>query len=121
MHEGNTVLLYSSASHKVSHRGRKLKGGWVLVRTRGADSRSWLLIKQRDTAATRDDVLERQPRSILSRRFMAEIAFEAGGEVERAADADPPAAIRTALRSARTRRRVPRPQQSAVWHSSRLR
>ena len=66
-------------------------------------------------------LIERQPRSILSQRLMAEIAFEAGGEVERAADADPAAAIRTALRSARTRRRVPRPQPSAVWHSSRPR
>jgi bifunctional non-homologous end joining protein LigD len=106
---------------KFTLRGRKLKGAWLLVRTRGAGSRSWLLIKQRDQEATCDDVLARQPRSILSRRLMAEIAFEAGGEVERAADADPPAAIRSLLRSARTRRRAPRPQQSAVWHSSRPR
>jgi bifunctional non-homologous end joining protein LigD len=119
--ESNVAAAKRRGHIKFTLRGRKLKGAWVLVRTRGAGSRSWLLIKQRDEAATRDDVLERQPRSILSRRLMAEIAFEAGGEVERAADADPPAAIRAALRSTRTRRRVPRSQPSAVWHSSRPR
>ena len=32
--------------------GRKLGGDWVLVRTGGRDSRSWLLIKRRDAAAS---------------------------------------------------------------------
>jgi bifunctional non-homologous end joining protein LigD len=38
--------------------GYKLKGSWVLVRTRGADGRSWLLIKHRDEWAGPVDVTE---------------------------------------------------------------
>jgi bifunctional non-homologous end joining protein LigD len=98
--------------------GKKLKGGWVLVRTGGRTSQNWLLIKRRDETATTDDVTETQPRSVLSKRLMAEIAFDEGGDVERAAGADPADAIRALMRNPRTRKRVPR-AQPAVWHSSR--
>lgn len=67
-------------------RGRKLKGAWRLVRTRG---RQWLLIKSRDRYASTDDVTATKPRSVLSRRLMAGIAKAAGGNVEKAATADP--------------------------------
>jgi bifunctional non-homologous end joining protein LigD len=98
-------------------KGRKLHGAWVLVRTGGRDSRTWLLIKRRDDAASRTDLLTREPRSVISRRLMAEIAFDERGEVERAASADPPAAIRKLLRDPRTRTRTPRAKPS-VWHSN---
>jgi bifunctional non-homologous end joining protein LigD len=98
--------------------GKKLKGAWILVRTGGATSQNWLLIKRRDEAASTDDVLVEQPRSVLSKRLMAEIAFDEGGDVERAAGADPADAIRALMRNPRTRKRVPR-AQPAVWHSSR--
>ena len=45
--------------------GYKLKGSWVLVRTRG-DGRSWLLIKHRDEWAGPLDITEFAPLSVKS-------------------------------------------------------
>jgi bifunctional non-homologous end joining protein LigD len=77
---------------KFSLQGVKLKGSWVLVRTRGfgkSTRASWLLIKHKDRYASTEDVVSSQPRSALSKRLMAEIADAAGGDVEKAAQADP--------------------------------
>lgn len=98
--------------------GEKLRGGFVLLRTRGRDSRSWLLLKRRDEVASRADLTTTAPRSVRSQRLMAEIAFDEHGDVTRAADADPPAAIRALLRDPRTPRRRPR-AKPAVWRSKR--
>jgi bifunctional non-homologous end joining protein LigD len=57
-------------------RGKKLRGSWVLVRTRGP--RQWLLIKHRDEAATTEDLTVTKPLSVVSRRTMASIARAAG-------------------------------------------
>src|SRR5260370_12109216 len=47
-------------------RGKKLRGGWVLIRTRG---RQWLLIKRKDAAASKTvDITATKPRSVVSRR-----------------------------------------------------
>jgi bifunctional non-homologous end joining protein LigD len=51
--------------------GYKLKGSWVLVRTRGyggnrGDGRSWLLIKHRDEWSGDVDITEFAPRSVKS-------------------------------------------------------
>lgn len=73
--------------------GKKLKGSWVLVRTRGFGSSkkpSWLLIKHRDRFASKRDVTLDEPRSILSNRLLADIARDGGGDVEQAATGDPP-------------------------------
>ena len=70
--------------------GRKLKGSWVLVRTR---NRQWLLIKHRDRFAAAEDVTVTRPRSVVSRRTMAGIARAAGAtprQLELAAATDPP-------------------------------
>jgi bifunctional non-homologous end joining protein LigD len=73
--------------------GKKLKGSWVLVRTHGYGSRSkssWLLIKHRDEfASPHVDVTEEMPRSVVSKRLLAEIARHGGGDVEKAASGDP--------------------------------
>jgi len=73
--------------------GKKLKGSWVLVRTRGYGSgskTSWLLIKHRDNfASTAIDVAQEMPRSAVSNRLLAEIARDGGGHVEKAATGDP--------------------------------
>lgn len=53
--------------------GIKLKGSWVLVRTRGADSRSWLLIKHRGVWAAEVDVLAAAPDSVKSFGGFADI------------------------------------------------
>src|SRR5216684_212974 len=67
---------------KFSLNGQKLKGSWVLVRTR---DRQWLLIKHRDYYTTEEDVTEIAPVSILTRRTLAEIAEDEGGNVKKPA------------------------------------
>ncbi len=64
--------------------GAKLKGSWVLVRTRSGFPPSstrpaWLLIKHRDAYASDRDVTAEMPRSAISHRTLEEIAQAAGG------------------------------------------
>jgi len=79
---------------KLTIQGHKLRGSWVLVRTR---NRQWLMIKHRDRFASTDDVTVKRPLSVVSRRSMAGIARAAGAtprQLELAAAADPPRASR---------------------------
>ena len=57
--------------------GYKLKGSWVLVRTRGGDGRSWLLIKHRDEWAGELDITEFAPLSVKSEGDFADILASA--------------------------------------------
>jgi bifunctional non-homologous end joining protein LigD len=99
--------------------GTKLSGSWVLVRTRGYQGgKSWLLIKHRDDAASTVDIATEAPRSVVSDRLLAEIAFEEGGDVRQAVSADPPSAVEAALKDPRTAKRK-RKRAPAVWHSNR--
>ena len=66
--------------------GHKLKGRWTLVRT---GPRRWLLIKGRDTYARTTDITVSRPRSVRTKRLLAEIARDEGGNVEKAATGDP--------------------------------
>src|SRR5437867_7608898 len=66
--------------------GKKLKGSFVLVRTR---DRQWLLIKHRDKYALDEDIAETQPFSVLTKRTLTEIAEDEGGNVRKAATGDP--------------------------------
>jgi bifunctional non-homologous end joining protein LigD len=67
--------------------GQKLKGSFVLVRTR---DRQWLLIKHRDKYAEEgEDIAATQPYSALTKRTLAEIAEDEGGNVKKAATGDP--------------------------------
>ena len=77
---------------KFSLLGKKLRGSWVLVRTRGFGGKadkSWLLIKHRDKFVSQKDVVVEEPRSVLSKRLLVDIARENGGDVEKAATGDP--------------------------------
>lgn len=53
--------------------GVKLKGSWVLVRTKGGGGRSWLLIKHRDAWAGPIDIAEFAPLSVKSGGDFADI------------------------------------------------
>jgi bifunctional non-homologous end joining protein LigD len=71
--------------------GTKLRGSWVLVRTRGfgrSNRPSWLLIKHRDAFVSQRDITLDAPRSAISHRSLAEIARDGGGDVARAATGD---------------------------------
>jgi bifunctional non-homologous end joining protein LigD len=66
--------------------GKKLKGGWALVGTGG---RKWLLMKRKDSTASSVDIATAKPRSVLTRRLLAGIARDEGGDVTKAATGDP--------------------------------
>jgi bifunctional non-homologous end joining protein LigD len=89
--------------------GQKLKGSWVLVRTR---DRQWLLIKHRDYYTTEEEVTELAPASILTRRTLAEIAEDEGGNIKKAATGDPKKIPR---RTGVKRRK--KGAKAKVWHS----
>ncbi|MGD0965721.1 MAG: DNA polymerase ligase N-terminal domain-containing protein [Candidatus Acidiferrales bacterium] len=78
---------------KFTLRGKKLTGSWVLVRTRGfggsSGRSSWLLIKHRDRYASRKDIAQQEPFSIVTGRSLEQIARAEGGDVEKAATGDP--------------------------------
>ena len=77
---------------KFTLHGKKLRGSWVLVRTRGFGSSSktsWLLIKHRDEFASTVEVTQEMPRSAVSNRLLADIARDDGGDVEKAVTGDP--------------------------------
>lgn len=77
---------------KFTLHGSKLKGSWVLVRTRGfgkSARSSWLLIKHKDRYALSHDVVADKPKSVLSKRLMAQIAAAEGGDIVKAAESDP--------------------------------
>lgn len=89
----DVTAALSKGDLKFTLHGAKLKGSWVLVRTRGfggGTRASWLLIKHRDPFASANDITLEEPRSALSRRLLAQIASEEGGNVEKAAEGDPP-------------------------------
>ena len=91
--------------------GKKLNGSWVLVRTRGfgknARRSSWLLIKQRDQQASAADIATKMPLSASTGRLLADIAADAGGDVERARKGDPVEKISATLLGTSTSTRRP--------------
>jgi bifunctional non-homologous end joining protein LigD len=97
---------------KFTLHGAKLKGSWVLVRTRGFGGKrsSWLLIKHRDGYASTKDIALLEPRSALSGRLLVEIAQDAGGNVGKAAAGDPAASpkAKPAARAKSAPRAAPR-------------
>lgn len=94
---------------KFTLHGKKLKGSWVLVRTRGfggSSHSSWLLIKHRDQYASTKDVTIEEPYSAVSHRLLAGIAQKGGGNVEKAASGDPASAPAEAKRAESARKRA---------------
>ncbi|HYL73317.1 MAG TPA: DNA polymerase ligase N-terminal domain-containing protein [Bryobacteraceae bacterium] len=81
---------------KFTLHGKKLGGSWVLVRPKGGFGGSrkpqWLLIKHRDGYVSKKDVTVDEPRSVASKRLLADIARVNGGDVAKAAKGDPPGA-----------------------------
>jgi bifunctional non-homologous end joining protein LigD len=66
--------------------GKKLKGSFTLVRT---GDRKWLLMKRKDEFANAGDIAVDEPRSVRTKRLLAEIAKDEGGDVKKAASGDP--------------------------------
>jgi bifunctional non-homologous end joining protein LigD len=78
---------------KFTLHGKKLKGSWVLVRTRGFGGKSgkssWLLIKHRDPFVSQKDITKQEPYSAKTHRLLVDIAREGGGDVTQASSGDP--------------------------------
>ena len=109
----NTTSVSSALAKgelKFTMLGKKLKGSFVLVRTR---DRQWLLMKHRDKFAKENEIAETQPYSIMSKRTLAEIAEDEGGDVKKAATGDPKKLPR---RTGIKRRK--KQAKKKVWHSN---
>jgi bifunctional non-homologous end joining protein LigD len=107
---------------KFSLDGSKLRGSWVLVRTRrgqGGSKPAWLLLKHRDEWANQEDIAELAPRSVVSDRLLIEIARDEGGDLRKAADGDPPALLREILANPKLLSPPKRGKKKSVWHSNR--
>lgn len=67
---------YRNGDFKFELRGKRLRGSWVLVRTRRSGRKNqWLLIKHRDERADPDvDPVEKYRTSVTTGRTMAQIA-----------------------------------------------
>jgi bifunctional non-homologous end joining protein LigD len=107
---------------KFSLEGKKLRGSWVLVRTRGrpGDTKAaWLLIKHRDQWVSNQDITELAPRSIVTARLLIEIARDEGGDMRKAADGDPPSELEKILKDPKLLTPAKKSRTKAVWHSKR--
>ncbi|HEV2481102.1 MAG TPA: non-homologous end-joining DNA ligase [Puia sp.] len=71
----NKVLLkeLEAGSLKIRLNGKKLKGEFALVQTKGRGDNSWLLIKHRDRYATDKPVIDRD-KSVVSGKTLEQIA-----------------------------------------------
>ncbi|HEX9304405.1 MAG TPA: DNA polymerase ligase N-terminal domain-containing protein [Thermoanaerobaculia bacterium] len=101
--------------------GHKLHGSWVLVRIRAREGGRppWLLIKHRDEFASKRDIAEEEPRSVVSKRILAEIARDEGGDIVKAASGDPPSLIKKLLKQPELLAPPKRGRRKAVWNSNR--
>ena len=108
---------------KFTLHGKKLHGSWVLVHTRGGfgGDRSWLLIKHRDEFASDKDITVAEPRSAISKRLLAEIARDEGGDVEKAATGDPGGTMPSRRGAPAKKGAGPKSKKRkpSVWHSDR--
>ena len=104
---------------KFTLHGEKLKGSWVLVRTKAwgdVKKPAWLLIKHRDDFASDEDVAETRPRSVVSNRLLTQIAIDEGGDVEKASTGDPVGEVERLLKDPKLLERK-RKGKPSVWHS----
>jgi bifunctional non-homologous end joining protein LigD len=106
----NVSKALSKGELKFTVLGKKLKGSFVLVRTR---DRQWLLMKHKDEYAIEgEDIAETEPYSIFTKRTLAEIAEDEGGVVKKAATGDP-----KKLPARRGIKRRKKAAKKKVWHS----
>ena len=102
--------------------GEKLQGAWALVRigrkNAGRRNASWLLIRHKDQFASKRDIVEEEPRSVVSDRLLVEIARDEGGNMQKAAEGDPPALLRKLLAMPALVKPPRKSRKKAVWHSN---
>lgn len=62
-----------SGKLKFTLHGKKLKGSYALVKTRGRGENSWLLIKHRDKYASKEDITKKD-KSVVSKKTLEQVA-----------------------------------------------
>ena len=84
--DGNEIPMaeaYETGHVTVSLDGKKLRGGYSLVRTGKGDDVRWLLVKMKDNEAdARRNPVSTEPRSVLSGRTLEEVREQEGDAVE---------------------------------------
>src|SRR5438552_3600647 len=108
--ESHMTSDFGKGELKFTLQGVKLKGSWVLVRTKG---RQWLLIKHRDQYASTADITLSDPRSVVTQRTLADIAADEGGNVAKAATGDP-AVLPPLAKDGHKRRSPATPAKSSI-------
>ena len=108
--ESQMTSDFGKGDLKFTLQGVKLKGSWVLVRTKG---RQWLLIKHRDQYASTADITVSDPRSVVTQRTLADIAADEGGNVAKAATGDP-AVLPPLAKDGHKRRSPATPEKSSI-------
>jgi bifunctional non-homologous end joining protein LigD len=73
-------LALQEGELKLTLIGMKLKGSWSLVRI---NPRAWLLIKHRDSHASKEDITKLEPRSVASGRLLSQIADDEAGSTKK--------------------------------------
>ena len=118
---------YDRGRLKFSLKGKKLKGGWSLVRMGGAkakDEKNWLLIKEKDAEALngkKPDIIDTAPRSVATERSLEEIAEENQGVSRKKLPSQPKLGTRsTKNRSSRTSSRKNTSRTSRILYPSEL-
>jgi len=62
----------------VTLQGKKLKGGYALIRTQGGENPKWLLMKKKDDAAdARRNPVSTEPKSVISGKIIANLKGDA--------------------------------------------
>ena len=69
--------------------------------------------------ASKVDIAETEPRSVVSKRILAEIARDEGGDIVKAASGDPPSLIKKLLKDPALLAPPKRGRRKAVWNSNR--
>ncbi len=86
MDGGDAAKAIDSGEFRFLLDGKKLRGSWPLITT---GERRWILMKRRDEYATTVDLTATEPRSVRTKRLLADIARDGGGDVKTAATGDP--------------------------------
>jgi len=61
---------------EINLKGKKLKGGFALIRIKGENGKQWLLIKMNDNQADRENDILKQEKSIISNKTIEQISKE---------------------------------------------
>lgn len=115
---------HRDGSMKVELHGKKLRGGWALVRmkTRDGEKNNWLLIKEKDKyakPAADFDVIARKPKSVLSGRLIEQIGepgdreWNSNAPVKKKSRKTTPRKKTTKRVAASTKKRTPPPAAAA--------